>query len=526
MWRLVAYFAVLCLSQSVWADVPMPRGLFGDRRFMSLVEQGRSALERNEPAKAIVVLEDAYRYMPRPGLLYLLGRAALQENRPRAAVDLYRRYQEMMGDDAEPELKTELSQILQNPLEVGAELTVVGVNGGLVSVDGYLVGALPLATPVQLAAGKHQVVLVKDGRKVESQLTLLPRRAAEVRFTLKPPLAVTTLTPGVLLFVEPVNLEPGFMTNLRKHISEAVTHQKAVLVSPELQADVMARHRDLFGCLGQASCQEQLARQSEAQYVLRLSFELGPAALSVPELQAKGARKPVTAYRYSVTVLDVEVGAIASSATDSCVESQCAKLMPRIVEMVQELLKTAANKPRGTLILSSEPPDAGVTLGGRSIGKTPLRRDAFIGQYDVVVDKPGYVPSVTSVVIEDNKEQPVAVTLSPVPVAPPSRTRSILKWTTLGVGVLATAAGATLLGLNGRPTACASDPTMSCPFDGRAGGAVLLTVGTLAIGGSLALFILDGKQSQGATTSTASVTAVPSALAPTPTPAVTLSLDF
>jgi hypothetical protein len=55
---------------------------------------------------------------------------------------------------------------------------------------------------------------------------------------------------------------------------------------------------------------------------------------------------------------------------------------------------------------------------------------------------------------------------------------------------------------------------------------VLLTVGTLAIGGSLALFILDGKQSQGATTSTASVTAVPSALAPTPTPAVTLSLDF
>ena len=97
MWRLVAYFAVLCLSQSVWADVPMPRGLFGDRKFMSLVEQGRSALERNEPAKAIVVLEDAYRYMPRPGLLYLLGRAALQENRPRAAVDLYRRYQEMMG---------------------------------------------------------------------------------------------------------------------------------------------------------------------------------------------------------------------------------------------------------------------------------------------------------------------------------------------------------------------------------------------------------------------------------------------
>ena len=38
---------------------------------------------------------------------------------------------------------------------------------------------------------------------------------------------------------------------------------------------------------------------------------------------------------------------------------------------------------------------------------------------------------------------------------------------------------------------------MTCPFDGRAGGAALLTVGTLSLGGSLALFILDTKQSSG-----------------------------
>ena len=495
MWRFLAWFAVLCYSQLAWAELPTLRALTGDRKFTALVEQGRIALERNEPAKAIPALEEAYRYVQRPGLLYLLGRAALLENRQRAACDLYRRYIEQMGDEAEAEVKAEQSQLLSHPLTVGAELMVVGVTGGIVTVDGRLVGALPLATAIQLEPGTHQVVLAKDSRRVESQVSVLARRTAEVRFTLKPPLAVTTLTPGVLLFIEPNTLEPAFLANVRKNVSEAVTQQRAVLVAPDLQAQLMNSDRELFGCLDQPSCQERLALKSDAQYALRLSFELGPAALSVPELQSRGNHKPVTAYRYSATVLDAEVGAIASSATDSCVESQCSKLMNRIGDMVQDLLKTAANKPRGTLHFASEPPGADVVLAGHKVATTPGKRDAFIGPYDVVFSKPGYYPFVTSVLVEDNKELPVKGILTPLPVSPPSRSRSILKWTTLGVGILATAAGATLLGLNGRPTSCATDSTMTCPFERRAGGAALLTVGTLSLGGSLALFILDAKQS-------------------------------
>lgn len=526
MWRLLACLVVFGCSVltavPARAELPTLKGLFGDRKFSGLVEQGKLAIEHHESAKAIASLEEAYRYMPRPGLLYLLGRAALLENRQRSAIDLYRRYLELMGDEAEPEVKAELSQLTQHPLEVGAELTVVGATGGFVAVDGYLVGSIPLATAVQLAAGKHQVVFTKDGRRVESQVSLLPRRAAEVRFTLKPPLAVTTLTPGVLLFIDPPTLEPTLLNNLRKTVSEAVSRQRAVLVAPELQADAIARNRDLFGCLEQASCQERLAKASDAQFALRLSFEQGAAALSVPELQAKAGRKPVVAYRFSATVLDVSVGAVASSASDSCFEAQCSKLMPRIGDMVQELLKTAANKPRGTLLFTSEPPGASVTLGGHSIGETPTKRDAFIGPYDVVFEKSGYYPSVSPVLVEENKEQPVTATLLPLPMTTqsPSRSRAILKWTTFGVGLLATAAGATLLALNGRPTACASDATMTCPFDGRAGGAALLTVGTLSLGGSLALFILDARQSPTTPSpATAKGLAAPAA-------GLTLSADF
>lgn len=497
MWRFLAWFAVLCYSQFAWADLPALRGLIGDHKQSALIEQGRQALQRNDPATAIAAFEDAYRYMPRPGLLYLLGRAALLEQRQRAALDLYRRYIEQTGEDVEPEIKAEQSQLLSNPPPVGAELQVVGVAGGFVTVDGRLVGALPLGTAIQLDPGSHQIELTKDNRKVSSQVTLAPRRTAEIRFTLKPPLAVTTLTPAVLLFVEPTSLEPTFATNVRKHVSEAVTLQRAVIVSHEQQAMLLSSDQDLFRCLEQASCQEQLGQKSQAQYVLRLSFEQGAAALSVPELQMRAGQKPVKAYRYSATVLDVEVGEIAASSTDSCVESQCSKLMGRLSDMVQDLLRTAANKPRGTLHFASEPAGADVMVDGHKAATTPGKRDAFIGPHDILFQKPGYYPYSLSVLVEDNKELPVHGLLSPMPLVTPSRTRSILKWTTLGVGLLATAAGATLLGLNGRPMACSTDSTMTCPFDGRAGGAALLTVGTLSLGGSLALFILDTKQSSG-----------------------------
>lgn len=517
MWRFLAGIAVLFVSQLAWADLPALRSLAGDRKSTAMIDQGRQALENNDPARAILVLEDAYRYWPKPGILYLLGRAALLEGRTRSAIDLYRRYIEQVGDDAEAEVRAELTQVAQQPLEVGADLTVAGVPGGLVTVDDRLVGSLPLATPVQLSAGKHQVVLTKEGRKVEATVTLLPRRAAEVRFTLKPPLAVTTLTPGVLLLIEPQSLEPGFLTNLRKTVSEAVGRQRAVLVSPDTQASVMAQNRELEGCLDQPSCQEKLAMQSNATYALRLEFQLGAAALSVPELQSGSSQRPVVAYRYSASVLDVEVGAIAATATDSCVASACNKLMSRIADMVGDLLKTAANKPRGTLLVSSEPAGATVKLGPRNIGSTPLRRDAFIGPYELVLEKSGYYPLVAQVLVEDNRELKLDRPLIPLPVVAPSRSRAILKWTTLGLGIVSAAAGATLLGLNGRPMACSSDPTMTCPFDGRAGGAALLTIGTLSLGGSLALFLLDAQKPASSQT----------AMQPTPaTPALSLSGSF
>ncbi|HMU40951.1 MAG TPA: PEGA domain-containing protein [Pseudomonadota bacterium] len=498
MWRFPAFFAVLCLLQlfsvgSAVAQTELPalRGLVGDRKFSALLDQGQKALARNEPGPAIAALEDVYRYLPRPALLVLLGRAALLENRPRAAMDLYRRYIEQMGDEAETEVKAEFAQLVQQPLEVGADLTIVGIAGAFATVDGRLVGQLPLGTPVQLAKGKHQVVLTKDNRKVEGTVTLVPRRAAEMRFTLRPPLAVTTLTPGVLLHIEPPTIEPTLLTALRKSVSEAVGRQRAVLVSPDVQLAAMSKKRELAACLDQPSCQEKLALDVEARYVLRLTVQTGSQAVPGAEPQPDGAQKNVTAYRYTATVLDVDVGAMAASATDSCLGPQCTKLATRVGEMTAELLRTAESKPRGTIIVNSIPPAATVKLNDRTIGATPVRRDVFIGSYDMTLSLPGYLPTTLPVLIEDNREASITQQLAPIPVRKVSRALPILKWTTLAVGLAAVGGGVALLALDGKEATCGAGQLPPCVFSGKPGGAVLLSVGLLSLTGSALLFRWD-----------------------------------
>jgi hypothetical protein len=284
MWRFLAWFAVLCYSQLAWAELPTLRALTGDRKFTALVEQGRIALERNEPAKAIPALEEAYRYVQRPGLLYLLGRAALMENRHGRPATCTVVTSNRMGDDAEAEVKAEQSQLLSHPLTVGAELMVVGATGGIVTVDGRLVGALPLATAIQLEPVPIKWCWPKTGR-VESQVSVLARR--DSRGALYPQAAARGDHPdaGVCCCSSSQHLEPGFLANVRKNVSEAVTQQKAVLVA-RAASQLMNGDRELFDCLDQPSCQERSPGNPMRSTRYGCRSSLGPAALSVPELQA------------------------------------------------------------------------------------------------------------------------------------------------------------------------------------------------------------------------------------------------
>lgn len=473
-----------------------------------MFNRGREALGQKDLAGALKAFEDAYRYSPKPVLLYFLGKVAQEQQRSAAAFDLYRRYLEATVEDADPELRADALQLLQGPHEAGCEVTVQGDASALLSVDGRLAGTLPLASPLRLTAGAHQLLLEKGRRRVETQVTLAARRQAEVRFTLVPPLALLTLTPGVLLITQPSPLEPALAAAVRRAVSESAGQENAVLVTPETQADILARKPELLGCLEQLRCQEQLAQQTSAQFVLRLTLG-GPAPGSgvettvVPPVSSeKGAKKGET-FQFSGELLDVDVGVISVRATQKCGDCNLKRGMQMLGEMVQEMLRQAGTRPRGTIKLTSEPPGARVEVDGRDLGETPYLRDSFVGPHDVVVTKTGFAPHRLTATVEDGQTVELSATLMPdKPLlarrAPGVR---IAKWVLLSVGAVAVISGITLLALTGSQNCTGSGASLSCgePFDGRPAGIPLVSVGSLALGTSAFLFIYDARQSTAAT---------------------------
>jgi hypothetical protein len=462
----------------------------------TLLAQGREALAQKDAAAALKAFEDAYRYSAKPVLLYYLGKAAAEQQRPAAAIDLYRRYLEATMEEADPELRADAQQLLQAPREVGCEVTVQGDAGALLSVDGRLAGVLPLATPLLLTAGSHQLVLEKSRRRVETQVTLAARRQAEVRFTLVPPLALLTLTPGVLLITQPSTLDPSLALAVRRAVSESVGLQNAVLVTPETQADTLARRPELLGCLDQLRCQEQVAQQTAAQFVLRLSLT-APAPGTGEEQKKSGA------FQFSGELLDVDVGVVSVQATQRCGDCNFKRGMQMLGDMVQEMLRQAATRPRGTIKITSEPPGARVEIDGRQLGETPYLRDSFVGARDVIVTKQGFALHHVVANVEDGQTVELSVPLiADVPPAPHKVPAvRIAKWALLGIGAAAVIGGITLLALNGSQSCTGS--VCGDPFDGRPGGIPLVAIGSLALGTSAFLFVHDARQSQTPPTPTA-----------------------
>jgi hypothetical protein len=484
-------------SVAAWAQPrpPVQVGL-GDKRFQAMLAQGKDALANKDLAMALKVFEDAYRYSPKPVALFYLGKVASEQQRIPAALDLYRRYLEAMQEDAEPELRADAQQLLNAPRDVGCEVAVQGEVGGLLSVDGRLAGALPLATPLLLTAGSHQLLLEKGRRRVETQVTLAARRQAEVRFTLVPPLALLTLTPGVLLITQPAGLDPTLALAVRRSVSEAVGQQNAVLVTPETQADTLARKPELLGCLEQLRCQEQVAQQTAAQFVLHLTVTT-PVATTPAVATPDTAAKPAGAFQFAAELLDVDVGVVSVRATQSCNDCNLKRGMQMLGDMMQEMLRSAASRPRGTIKISSEPPGAQVEVDGRVLGETPYLRDAFVGPHEVVLSRPEFVHHRANINVEDGLTAELAVPLAAEQKpqrsgTPPIR---IAKWTLFGIGVAAVIGGITLLALNGT-TSCNSAVPQVCgdPFDGRPGGIPLVAVGSLALGTSAYLFLRDARQ--------------------------------
>jgi hypothetical protein len=381
--------------------------------------------------------------------------------------------------------RTEAEQILTMPRALHGEVQVVADEEGLILVDGRLVGALPLALPLLLPVGKYSVALEMQDKTMKASVEVLDGRGAEMRFSRESGAVVVTQPPAVIVLDEYAGA--GVPAEIARRMQEATSRaiQKARLAVYGKEA-ALRREPSQATCLRQLACQAKLAARTDADYVLRLQTER-----QLPDL----ARKlPDEVYAVTLQLIDAEVADVAAEANVTCAHCSADELLAKLGSTLRQVLSDGAGRPRGTLVVSSEPASAEILSGTRVLGQTPYEHIVFAGNYNLIIKKTGYRPEPLQMKVEEGKKAKTQLALAQVEVepepAPLSRPRlsepaSRPRWRlitggiAIGLGLALAGLGVSGVVIDGDCVSPAAPPVLSCRehFDTLTKGGVMIGVG-------------------------------------------------
>lgn len=482
----------------------LPQASLADR-VAKLLADGQAALTVNQLALAQQSFEKAYRLKSDPSLLYWLGKVAEAQGQPIVAADFFRRYLDSGSTSTdEPTSEALRKQVSQLPPPV-SEVTVAGLGGALLSVDGRLTGVLPLPRPLLLAPGPHRYRLEFRGTASESDPLSIPAgRTAELHLTAGSSgslIAVLTLSSVGILSISASGLGDDKQRLVEESIVAAAKNEHTLILPADQLRALLATEPP--GCLGDTPCLDRLAQAAEVRLLLRFSCKTpakGPAPGSI-ELSAE--------------LVDLPSGLVAAQLEEVAVAEN---LGPALLSLTHRLFQAASSRPRGTLSIESSPAAATVIVDGLVMGKTPLERVTLAGSHTVSVDQSGFEPYQLQVTVAAGATAQLSAALvkkadtaTPAPPpAPPSTIAAgeskgsrLARWLLGGLGV---GAGLGLVGLGGSALSqngrCGDNPP---PASGQPcellyntapiGGALLAAGIGLTAGGTL-LMLFPGRQTK------------------------------
>jgi hypothetical protein len=364
-----------------------------------------AALGRADFALAHKLLDDAYRQAQQPQTLYLLGRLAQAEGRALDAVDLLRRFVADPGPESEETLDV-ARKLVALPKPLCGEVVIHGERGALVTVDDRPVGVLPLPTPLLLSPGPHLLAASVGSRRQQELYKVMASRTAELRFNFSSDAVVATLQPAVLLLVQPTLkvIDQGSPESLSDEELQAL-EQAVTRAATEKQLGVQGKTAALWtsprlsGCLSELRCQLSLAEDNQATLLLLLHVEVSHRWREGRELKLK------------LEALDTSVTERAAQAERTCSGCGPSQAGDETVTLTSQVLTDALTRPRGTIVVRSQPEGAEVVLDGRLLGLTPLRRTVWAGNHTLQLRKDGLLPASRDVSLTAGQLQTVDQTL-------------------------------------------------------------------------------------------------------------------
>ena len=226
---LVVATGMLCIARPAEAEQEDP----ARQHF----ERGRALEEQGDLAGALAELQQAMELRPTFRLHRYMGRVCRGMGRLRESLDHYQTFLRdghgVLDRDEQQEAETAVTELLGQL----ARLTVTTADGAQVLVDGTPVGTAPLAEPVRLDPGPHNIEVRLEGHgEVRRQVTMVQGEALTVELTPEP--LGTADRPPDAANVEP-RVEPERVG------SEVATDLRLVSVAGETQ-DRRRVHRAWF----------------------------------------------------------------------------------------------------------------------------------------------------------------------------------------------------------------------------------------------------------------------------------------
>lgn len=202
-------------------------------------------------------------------------------------------------------------------------------------------------------------------------------------------------------------------------------------------------------------------------------------------------------------VFDASQGMTSATIEDRCVACTRDAALGFAEGMTRRLLERRAIQQGGRIEVRSRPTGAMVRIDGQAMGATDMTFGVTPGWHEVVVEHPELGLERRRVEVKPGERTLVTTDLALRPErramgeTGPSRL-GVWKWVTLAVGLGAMGAGTALLALDGKETCSREIESYTCDkvYETMTPGIALVTAGTLALGGSLTLFILDARSEQ------------------------------
>lgn len=491
----------LLLCGAVHAE---PKDERARQQALSVVSEANAAFNRKDFARAEQLYSAAYALYPSDKLQYSLGLTYEQLQRWLPAAEAFQRYLALSEAERTPD-RTKLSrEALQRLATHVGRVVVFGAPGQRFQVDEGAWLTLP-QPPVFVAPGQHRVRTEKG----QEQVTVAAGSLALVKLTRALGLRSVTTNRALqrTLVLITANENAGPPAAPRRWVQAAERGAQSAglpAVDEAEQAALWVAEPELRGC-SSAECQERLGQMVGARFVVW-------AGATEKKLPASKSGAALGNWRLSAKVFEVAVGEVGASGQAECPSCAQAQAEEALAGLVRQQVQAAAARPRGIIELRSVPPRADVFINGRRLGFTPYARPAFVGKQDVAVARLGYQtfhdvaqvtdgqPWIKEIKLVEGVDSDVRKVVLREETLPRPLWRKAAGGALIGAGVIAVAAGAASVWLNGK---CTNDrnaelASVDCDrvYDTGGVGYALVGVGAAALVGGLVITSLPGQHRQ------------------------------